>query len=115
MNIANGDYLGRFFRRIHVLPVGDVEIHAAQEICWCYPTETEPGMWVHHATDCREAHERVTGEKCSEGWINIAEYVLNNQITVAAVPKLFNEDARQTSLLTPIQTTTLFPFLHVCF
>lgn len=66
------------YRRIHVIPVGDVEIHAAQELCWCHPTETEPRLLVHNAKDCREARERVTGEKCSDGWINIAERVAND-------------------------------------
>lgn len=70
--------LKRMVRRIHVLPVGDAEIHSAQEICWCHPTETEPRLWVHNAKDCREARERATGEKCSDGWINIAEYVPPN-------------------------------------
>lgn len=65
----------QFVRRIHVLPVGDEGIHAAQEICWCHPTEIEPRLWVHNAKDCREAEERITGEKCSDGWVNIAEYV----------------------------------------
>ena len=66
-------------RRIHVLPVGDMEIHAAQELCWCHPTETEPRLWVHNAKDCREARERATGKKCSDGWIFIAEYVPPNK------------------------------------
>ena len=70
--------LERFVRRIHVIPIGDVELHAAQEICWCHPIETEPKIWVHNAKDCREARERATGEKSSEGWINIAEYVPPN-------------------------------------
>ena len=61
-------------RNIHVIPVGDYKIHAAQEICWCHPTEIEPKVWVHNAQDCREARERATGEKCSPGWINIAEF-----------------------------------------
>lgn len=61
-------------RRIHVIPIADVEIHSAQSICWCHPTEVEPMIWVHNAKDCREKEERVTGEKCSAGWINIAEY-----------------------------------------
>lgn len=68
----------RLVRRIHVLPIGDVELHAAQELCWCHPTETEPRLWVHNAKDVREARERATGEKCSDGWINIAEYVPPN-------------------------------------
>lgn len=62
-------------QRIHSIPVGDLELHAAQETCWCHPTETAPAVWVHNAKDCRESRERVTGEKCSAGWINIAEVV----------------------------------------
>lgn len=62
-------------RRIHVLPVGDVELHAAQAICWCHPLELEPRLWVHHAKDCREARERVTGTGCSDGWVNVAEFI----------------------------------------
>lgn len=74
----NGGSVQRMVRRIHVLPVGDVELHAAQSICWCHPTETEPKLWVHNAKDCREARERATGEKCGDGWVNIAEYVPPN-------------------------------------
>jgi hypothetical protein len=62
-------------RRIHVLPVGDIKYHSAQEICPCHPTETEPRLWVHNAWDNREAKERASGEKCSDGWINFAEFV----------------------------------------
>lgn len=62
-------------KRLHVIPVGDVEIHAAQEICWCHPLEIEPLVWAHNAKDCREAKERITGSKCSDGWIAIAEFV----------------------------------------
>ncbi len=60
-------------RRIHVIPVGDVELHAAQEVCWCHPTEVEPNLFAHNAKDCREARERV-GVAISKGWISIAEY-----------------------------------------
>jgi hypothetical protein len=62
-------------RRIHCIPVGDKEMHSAQEICWCHPTETQPRLFVHNALDCREAMERATGEKVSAGWINIAEFI----------------------------------------
>lgn len=82
----------RLVRRVHVIPIGDTGgpgndgLHAAQEICWCHPTETEPRLWVHNAHDCREARERVTGEQCSDGWINIAEFVeLNNAYTQKSV------------------------------
>lgn len=62
-------------RRIHCIPVGDCDLHAAQEICWCYPIEREPLIFVHNAGDTREKLERITGEQCSDGWINIAEYI----------------------------------------
>lgn len=58
-------------RRIHVIPIGDYEIHAAQATCWCHPVERE-SVWIHNAKDCREARERA-GIKSSEGWVNIAE------------------------------------------
>lgn len=61
-------------RRVHCIPIGDVDMHAAQLICWCHPIEMERNITVHNAADCREAKERATGEKCSEGWINIAEF-----------------------------------------
>lgn len=70
----DGSSLERLVRRIHVMPIGDVDIHSAQEICWCHPTETTPNVWTHNAKDCREASERRTGERCSAGWVNIAEY-----------------------------------------
>jgi len=34
-------------------------------------------VWVHNAKDCREAIERATGEKSSDGWICIAEFPLD--------------------------------------
>jgi hypothetical protein len=61
-------------KRFHSLPIGDAEIHSAQATCWCHPTETDPGVWVHNAKDCREAHERIIGQ-CSVGWIVIMEEV----------------------------------------
>lgn len=62
--------------RLHTIPIGDYAIHAAQDSCWCHPTAMSEGLvWVHNAKDCRESKERVTGERCSEGWVNIAEYV----------------------------------------
>ena len=59
-------------RRLHVLPIGDWAIHAAQSTCWCYPTETSPNVWVHHASDCRERLERQ-GLKAGAGWQIVAE------------------------------------------
>ena len=60
-------------RILHVIPIGDVEIHQAQSTCWCFPVEAYPGVMAHNAKDCREAIERQTGKKCSSGWITIAE------------------------------------------
>jgi hypothetical protein len=66
--------------RVHVLPVGDEHCHAAQASCWCHPTKDkyDTNLYVHHAKDCREKHERLN--KCSdnyrnEGWVNILERV----------------------------------------
>lgn len=60
--------------RIHVIPVGDTELHCAQESCACHPIEDgEPGVWVHNAFDCREKYERADGEKHSDGWVLIGE------------------------------------------
>ena len=61
--------------RIHVIPVGDEDAHAAQATCWCHPLDSGDGVWLHHAKDCREAHERQNGEQCSEGWVNIREEI----------------------------------------
>jgi len=66
-------------KRVHVMPVGDTEIHAGQACCDCKPTEVEPGVWVHHAWDCREARERLTGEACSDGWLLVYEFVNENK------------------------------------
>lgn len=64
-------------RRVHVIPVGDKDIHAAQLMCWCHPLELEGGTVVHHAADCREKHERQTGSGYPDKkWVNIAEYIL---------------------------------------
>lgn len=62
------------YKRIHVIPIGDLYLHSAQDFCWCHPTETENNVLVHNAKDCREARERIREEKCSDGWINIAEF-----------------------------------------
>lgn len=41
----------------HVVPKDDDIAHVSREICWCKPTELEPGLWVHHSHDHREDHE----------------------------------------------------------
>lgn len=74
-------------RRLHVIPIGDHDVHAAQEICWCHPVlqqahewphKAQSPLWVHNAKDCRESQERAGNENASEGWIIIAEYVTEN-------------------------------------
>lgn len=52
----------------HVMPIDDARPHTCDGQCWCYPLEdpANPGLWIHHAHDCREARERA-GHK-SRGW-----------------------------------------------
>lgn len=64
--------------RIHCIPVGDVDIHAAQATCWCHPIESHSGVWTHNAKDCRETTERLTGQRCSDGWRLIVESISPN-------------------------------------
>lgn len=45
----------------HVVPIDDLRDHLPSSDCWCYPTEDEAGVLVHHAMDGREAFE--TGER----------------------------------------------------
>jgi hypothetical protein len=59
---------------IHVIPIGDTDIHAAQGTCWCHPLHRD-GVYTHNAKDCREASERHTGEQSSEGWVLVREMV----------------------------------------
>jgi hypothetical protein len=61
--------------RYHVIPIGDLHFHAAQECCWCNPLIENESLFIHHAKDCRESIERKTGETHSEGWVLIAEYI----------------------------------------
>jgi len=71
--------VGPKIKRLHTIPIGDHEVHCAQPTCWCFPAlivkdaHTRAEIWTHNAKDCREAKERQTGEKCSEGWVTIAE------------------------------------------
>lgn len=71
------DTLNGIVRHLHCIPIGDLDVHAAQRICWCHPTEVEPCVWAHNASDCREARERVANECVSEGWIIILEVVFH--------------------------------------
>ena len=73
--------------RIHVIPIGDVEIHAAQEVCWCHPLRSpkEPHRvsYIHHAKDIREAYERSHLEGIEgKPWVCIAE-----TMPVPVIPK----------------------------
>lgn len=44
---------------VHVTPVDDLRDHVEAPDCWCKPTQDaeEPGLWIHHAMDGREAFE----------------------------------------------------------
>jgi hypothetical protein len=68
-------------RKLHVIPIGDVDIHAAQECCWCSPSQNpdETAVWRHNAKDCREKRERQGIEaEPGNGWVIIAEYIAPN-------------------------------------
>lgn len=41
----------------HVLPCHDLRPHEETRSCWCYPTESEPGVWGHYALDDRQLVE----------------------------------------------------------
>lgn len=41
----------------HVIPVGDLKLHAESTQCWCRPTDDD-GVLVHHSMDRRESVER---------------------------------------------------------
>jgi hypothetical protein len=61
--------------RVHVIPTGDTHLHAAQMSCWCFPTDTEKGLVVHNAKDCREVRQRGTYD-FQNGWTPVAEYFI---------------------------------------
>jgi hypothetical protein len=49
-------------RRLHSFPVGgDEPLHICSPACWCYPVrdKEQPLLWIHNASDCREAKERA--------------------------------------------------------
>lgn len=62
-------------KRLHTIPVGDLEVHSAQTSCWCHPVNVESEIWVHNAKDCRESKERSLNKKVSDGWIIISEVI----------------------------------------
>ena len=76
MNITDADHraTSRGYH-LHTIPLGDTYPHAGQPDCWCSPTCVDDTRWIHHARDGRETQERQTGEGCSDGWTNIAEYL----------------------------------------
>lgn len=39
---------------LHVTPNQDAIEHVTTPLCWCQPTEHEPGLWVHHSADGRD-------------------------------------------------------------
>jgi len=61
--------------RMHIIPIGDIDIHYAQSTCWCHPLEKERNIFMHNAKDCREVKERLTNKGCSEGWVIIKEKI----------------------------------------
>jgi len=61
--------------RVHVLPLDDLQFHAASDLCWCRPTFLPSGVICHHALDGREAAERQHGFGTGRGWLKQIEYV----------------------------------------
>lgn len=58
---------------IHVMPLQDTKTHQATPRCACSPLVEDVGgverVCVHHAWDCREPFERMTGEgKSGKPW-----------------------------------------------
>lgn len=60
---------------IHVIPVGDREMHCAQSACWCKPTvdPKESHLITHNAADGRVRKEKADGRQHGDGWILIGE------------------------------------------
>lgn len=52
---------------IHLIPLADTHLHAAQMVCPCHPVDVGDGVVAHNAWDTREAMERVTGENAALG------------------------------------------------
>lgn len=61
--------------QLHVLPLDDLQLHAASELCWCQPVRLPTGVLCHHALDGRESAERQQGHGTGRGWLNQIEYV----------------------------------------
>lgn len=58
-------------KRLHVIPLGDLDDHEASTECWCHPL-TRDGIVIHNAKDCREQMERA-GKPAGKIWCQIAE------------------------------------------
>ena len=61
--------------KIHTFPVDDLDIHVIGSSCWCHPLETEPGLYIHNAKDCREVVERRTHKNKGKGWEIVREAI----------------------------------------
>lgn len=59
-------------KRLHVIPLGDLDDHEASIECWCSPLDNGDGTVTHHAKDCREQMERA-GKPTGKIWGRIAE------------------------------------------
>ena len=59
-------------KRLHVIPLGDLEDHEASTECWCCPYDDHEGVVTHNAKDCREQMER-NGKPTGKIWCQIAE------------------------------------------
>ena len=59
-------------KRLHVIPLGDLDDHEASTECWCSPLDNGDGTVTHHAKDCREQMERA-GKPTGKIWCRIAE------------------------------------------
>lgn len=59
----------------HVIPIGGDEPHHVCHLsCWCFPLEREKVV-IHNAKDCREAHERRTGDGIAgKQWVRVMEF-----------------------------------------
>lgn len=59
-------------KRLHVIPLGDLDDHEASTECWCHPLDISDGIVTHNAKDCREQMERA-GKPTGKIWCRIAE------------------------------------------
>lgn len=59
-------------KRLHIIPLGDIEDHESRMGCWCCPLDNHDGTVTHNAKDCREQMERA-GKPTGKIWCRIAE------------------------------------------